>query len=292
MKNDVIAIITPVGNEIQSIDTMYQELQKIHWHLWITIIDSFCRDSSDVVLRELAKLDSRIVVLHTGRSTGVARAYIHGVKHAVKLNATKIIEFDIGHPVDLIPRFVECLDKFPLVVGTRFNGGEFVNVPFYRRVLSKLGTILSHVVLQLPFSDCTSGLQGFTNKVAEAMPFDQFKSTGHFYQTEFKFYCQFLPFMEIPFSYIGTESSIKISAVKESLDILFYLFKQSDRSILSGDYTPMSSDKKELLISIKNDLKHLVNNETYMIGYHLCNTLHRLLVRTIHLIDNELKELP
>lgn len=286
MKNDLIAIVTPIGNELESIMPMYQELQKISWHLWITVIDSFCQDGSDTVLRELSKHNPRIVVLHIGSGTGVARAYIRGVQRALELNATKIVEVDVGHPVNLIPEFIEALDQFPLVTGTRLKrGGGFINVKLRRRLLSKWGTALSHLMLQLPFSDCTSGLQGFSRQVAESMPFDQFQSTGHFYQTEFKFYCQSLPFMEIPFIYVGTESSVKTSAIRESLCILFRLSRQHRSTILKGDYTPMPNEREELLMSIKKDLQRLVGNETHIVSYHLQCVLHRVLVRVIRLIE-------
>jgi len=289
VKNDKIAIITPVGNENQSIMTMYKKLLKVHWHLWITVIDSFCQDGSDVKLLQLAKHDPRIIILHIGKGTGVANAYISGIQHAIKLDATKIIEVDIGHPVELIPHFTKLLDRVPLVVGTRFEGGKFINVSLKRKILSKGGTILARFILQLPFSDCTSGLQGFTNRVAKDIPFDQFQSTGHFYQTEFKFYCQYLPFVEVPFTYIGTKSSVKTSAVKESLRILFRLAKQSVRTILSGDYTPMSNNREELLVLIRDDLQRLVGNEKHIISYHLESILHRILARLIYLIEMDIE---
>ena len=188
MNHDIIAIVTPIGNEAATIDKTYKELMKVNWNFWITIIDSFCKDGSDIILKKLAQNDKRIIVLDIGRGNGVAKAYIEGIKHAIKINATKIIETDIGHPIYLIPEFIKYLDEVPFVVGTRFNGGKFINVPFKRKLLSKLGTMISHLVLQLPFSDCTSGFQGFTKEIAESIPFDKFKSTGHFYQTEFKFY--------------------------------------------------------------------------------------------------------
>lgn len=287
MTNDLIAIVTPIGNELAYLQEMYENLSKVHWHLWITVVDSFCQDGSDIAMLELAKSDSRIIVLHIGKGTGVANAYIRGVQHAITLDATKIIEVDVGHPVDLIPQFVKLLDQVPVVMGTRFNGGQFVNVFWRRKLLSKLGTAMAHFVLHLPFSDCTSGLQGFTNRVAIAMPFDKFQSTGHFYQTEFKFYCQYLPFIEVPFTYIGTKSSVKVSTIKESLCILFRLFRQSNDMILSGDYTPMSDDRKELLISIKEDLRRLSGNEIHIISYHLQSVLHRVFVQLIHLIEME-----
>lgn len=289
MNNDIIAIITPIGNEIESIHTMYEELQKVNWHLWIVVVDSFCKDGSDYALRKLAKQDPRIVVLHIGKGTGVAKAYIRGIQQAIQLGATKIIEVDVGHPVDLLPKFVEALDQFPLVVGTRLaEGGRFVNVKFRRKLLSKLGTTLSHALLELPFSDCTSGLQGFSCQVAKAIPFDKFQSTGHFYQTEFKFYCQRLPFKEIPFTYIGTESSVKISAIKESLRILSRLSKQSNDTILHGNFMPMSDEYEELLILIKEDLQQLVGSESHIVSYHLRYVLNRILVRSIYLIEKKI----
>ncbi len=291
MKNDLIAIVTPVANEQESILIMYKELQKVNWHLWIPVVDSFCTDGSDVELMKLAERDPRIFVLHIGKGTGVAKAYIRGVQRALELNATKIIEVDVGHPVNLIPKFIEALDQLPLVVGTRLGkGGKFVNVTLRRRLLSKYGTTLSHMILQLPFSDCTSGLQGFSRQVAEAIPFDRFLSTGHFYQTEFKFYCKLLPFREIPFTYISTKSSIKTSSIKESLCILWRLFRQSRYTVLLGDYTPVENEREKLLISIKKDLELLVGNESHVVSYHLQHILHRVLVRSIKFIENEVSD--
>lgn len=290
MKNDLVAIVTPIGNEKNSICEMYEALQKVHWHLWITVIDSFCQDGSDAILQNLARQDKRIVILQIGKGTGVAHAYIEGIQQALKLGATKMIEVDVGHPIDLIPKFVESLNQVPLVVGTRVNGGAFINVPFRRKLLSKLGTAMAHMVLQLPFSDCTSGLQGFTRQVAEMIPFNQFQSTGHFYQTEFKFYCRFLPFIEIPFGYMGTQSSIKTSAIKESLYILFRLSKRPNYNVQLEDYTPISNDRTELLRSIQDDLQRLAGNESQIISYHLRHILHRIFIRTIQLIEQEMEE--
>jgi len=293
MKNNIIAIVTPVGNEIESIEVMYDKLCETRpdtWHRWITVIDSSCQDGSEAILRKLAQYDSRIIVLHIGQSAGLAAAYIRGIQHAIKLNAAKIIEVDVGHPVHLIEKFVEALNNFPLVVGTRVKGGKFINVPLRRRLLSKIGTLLSHLVLQLPFTDCTSGLQGFTRQVAKAIPFEQFQSTGHFYQTEFKFYCQSLPFMEIPFIYVGTKSSIKILAIKESLYVLFYLLKQRRYLLLPGNYTPISDNNIELLTSIQQDLKQLIGNEKYIISHcKLQLVVNRIIARLVQLIEKELK---
>lgn len=300
MKDDLIAIITPVGNEIEYLTEMYEQLMvrvfsdyvascgyPTKW-LWIPVIDSYCTDGSDELLYRLAKTDERIMTINIGKCGGVARAYIAGIKHAISLGANKIIEVDVGHPVELIPDFISLLDQYPIVMGTR---NKFINVPWKRRILSKLGTIASHLVLHLPYSDCTSGLQGFTSKVAKAMPLDSFLSTGHFYQTEFKFYCQFLPFAEVPFTYIGNNSSIKTSAITESVKILLKLSRQSYRA-LQGDYTPMSNDTYELMSLIREDIHRLIGREMFICGPVIQDILHRLLVRIEGLLDKELKGTP
>src|SRR5690606_5703083 len=115
----------------------------------------------------------------------------------------KIIEMDVGHPINAINEIEVRLDHNDVVFASRFMpGGKFLTgVPFKRSLLSKLGTIASKIFLQLPFSDCTSGLQGFNKNVLQEIPLDSFISKGHIYQTEMKYYCRYLRYEEIPINY-------------------------------------------------------------------------------------------
>jgi hypothetical protein len=189
--------------------------------VWIVVVDSFCRDGTDDYLR--AKHDPFIKVHDIGKGCGVGVAYRRGIKHALSLGADHIIEVDVGHPVDKIPEFQYWLHQVPVVMGNRYakNGG-FIDTPLKRRFISKIGTWIAQLFLGLPYSDCTSGFQGFHSQVARNLP-DRFMSSGHFYQTEFKYYCKRIPFHEIGFVYVGNTSSISRKAIWESIRTLFSL---------------------------------------------------------------------
>jgi len=224
MKN-IMAIITPVGNEINNIEDFYNKIQKIlkDNFIWILIFDDYCVDGTyEWVLNNCNK---NIYPIYIGKGNGVARAYLEGYKYALKMEATKAIEVDIGHPVELLDSFVEALDRKPVVFGTRYGKGE-MNQPFYRKIISIAGTILSKLILKLPFSDCTSGFQGVRADILKKMDLDGFLSNGHFYQTEFKYYCKNMPFEEIPFSYTGGNSSIRLKDIVKSVILLFKMLRR------------------------------------------------------------------
>lgn len=221
-------IITPIGNEIHNIPAMYEQIKSLNDAelVWLVVYNDYCTDGTDRYLLQLN--EPFIKVLNMGANLGVAQAYLYGIREAITMHPQKIIEVDVGHPVDKIPEFQKLLDKVPVVMGKRT---VFVDTLFKRRLLSWIGNKVSKLYLGLPFSDCTSGFQGFTLKVAKNLPLNQFFSSGHFYQTEFKFYCQLLPFAEVPFTYTGGKSSLKMTSIWESIVILFKLPRFLNRLI-------------------------------------------------------------
>lgn len=223
-----IAIVTPIGNEIKTIEKYFNELfpvlDKYNAH-WICVFDSYCVDGTNLWLSNNKK--GNVSIININGTLGLAQAYIEGNKFAISTGAKKIIEVDIGHPVCLLPSFIYGLDRHPLVVGTRYRSGFSRGKLLSRRFISLSGTILSRLLLGLKFSDCTSGFQGFNDEVARKIPWDNFISTGYFYQTEFKFYCKNIPFEEIPFNYNGGDNRLRIREVVGSFMSLMRLINKN-----------------------------------------------------------------
>lgn len=288
MLESKIAIITPILNEQDAIPNVYNELTKIKFNFWICVLNDKTTDRSKSVLEQLSSSDGRIIIIDLGTNNTLAQAYINGIQEGIKQGADKFIELDIGHPVYLIPTFSELLDRYPIVFGTRYGQGQSINVRLGRKIISRLGTFLSRSLLQMPFSDCTSGFQGFTKDVALQLPLKDIMSTGHFYQTEFKFLCRLLPFTEVPFTYVGTKSSLKFSTLIESLRIFFKLIRDNRNISTKSDTVQLPSLKSELLQLIKNDLNQLIGKERFIVSLHLCDTLHQLLIKIDKLIEMEI----
>lgn len=224
-------IVMPVANEESTMEKVLTEVMELPYdNLYIyPVIDSYSKDRTEEIIREMEKKYDRIKLIFHKESKGVITCYLHGFKMALKDGAERIIEMDGGgsHQPCEIPQFIEKLDEgYECVWGSRFMpGGDITNQPLYRRILSGGGTWLANLVLGTKLKDMTSGFEAFTAEVLQSMDLDAFLSRGHMYQTEMRYYCRNRHAVEVPINYIGSNSSLKLKSVTEALKILFQLKK-------------------------------------------------------------------
>lgn len=111
--------------------------------------------------------------------------------------------------------------------GSRFiNGGSITESSFKRLVLSKVGTVLSNLLLGTRMYDMTSGYQGFHRNIVGRFLAFQLRSKAHFYQTELRYLLRFTRYAEIPIHYKAPSPRVSEKAIRNSIDVLLYYFKQ------------------------------------------------------------------
>lgn len=226
----------PVANEEATMEAVLSEILALPYdNLYIyPVIDAYSKDRTQEIIEKKAAEDPHVKLIYHKESKGVITCYLYGFKRALEDGAERIIEMDGGgsHLPSEIPRFIEKLDEgYDCVFGSRFiEGGGIQNQPLYRRFLSAGGTVLSNLVLGTKLKDMTSGFEGFQRKVLENMNLDAFLSRGHIYQTEMRYYCRNLRTVEVPISYVGSKSSLKLKSVTEAFYVLFHL-KQNEAKI-------------------------------------------------------------
>ena len=198
------------------------------------VIDSYSKDRTEEIIHKMEARYDRVKLIFHKESRGVITCYLYGFKQALLDGAERIIEMDGGgsHKPSEIPQFIERLDEgYDCVFGSRFmEGGGISNQPLYRRLLSSGGTILANLVLGTKLKDMTSGFEGFQREVLESMNLDAILSRGHMYQTEMRYYCRNLNTIEVPITYVGSKSSIKLKSVTEALRLLF-LLKKNEKNV-------------------------------------------------------------
>ncbi len=232
-------IVMPVANEEETMESVLESIMALPYDkLYVyPVIDSYSKDRTEEIIRSLEKKYDRIKLIFYKESKGVITCYLYGFKMALLDGAERIIEMDGGgsHLPAEIPRFIEKLDEgYDCVFGSRFiEGGGIYNQPLYRRFLSSGGTVLSNMVLGTRLKDMTSGFEGFQREVLENMDLDAFMSRGHMYQTEMRYYCRNLNTIEVPITYAGSKSSIKLKSVTEALRLLFKL-KNNEKYVMIG----------------------------------------------------------
>ena len=225
-----IIIVMPVANEEKTMANILDRILSLPYeNLYVyPILDRHSCDSTETIVDEYEiKTMHRVHKVFYAESTGIASCILKGYDEAIKNNADYIIEMDAGgsHAPEAIPRFIDMLDQgYACVWGSRFiDGGMDDNMPWYRRLLSRGGTILANFVLGTNLKDMTSGFEAFQADVLRGFELSKFLSKGHMYNTEIRYYCRNCKSIENPIHYVGGSSSLKIKTVFRALVILFKL---------------------------------------------------------------------
>ena len=150
MKN--IAIVTPVFNERENIESLFLAVNKIfskienykYTHLFI---DNASTDGSEELLIQLADKFSNVKVIINARNFGYVRSSFYGLI-SLDADATILLACDFQEPPELINQFIDEWEKGHLVVGgIKVESEESKIKRFLRTAYYKLVNSLSDVEL-------------------------------------------------------------------------------------------------------------------------------------------------
>jgi dolichol-phosphate mannosyltransferase len=223
-----------MANEAKDFEPFIKELTTILDRLTggtvYFIIDRVSVDNTLELCQALSGKDSRFKTIWAPENKNVVDAYLRGYQEAFNNGHIIIIEMDAGmsHDPKAIPMFLRVLNEGnTCAFGSRFiNGGSMGDSPFKRRMLSKIGTILSNLLLGTRMYDMTSGYQGFHRDVVGKLLNYKLHSRAHFYQTEIRYLLSRQRFAEIPIHYQAPSPTVSQKAIYNSLYVLFYYFIQ------------------------------------------------------------------
>ncbi|MBI5641849.1 MAG: polyprenol monophosphomannose synthase [Deltaproteobacteria bacterium] len=185
-----IIVIIPTYNEAENIRILVPKILGLGKEFHVLVVDDNSPDRTADVARSLRKDDSRVMLLERPGKMGLGSAYIAGFKYALKEKADYIFEMDADHSHDYkdLPRFLEKMNEFDMVIGSRYaNGISVVNWPLPRLLLSYFGNVYARLVTGLRTFDNTAGFKCFKRKVLESIDLDRIHSNGYAFQIEMNF---------------------------------------------------------------------------------------------------------
>ncbi len=232
--NNNWALVIPMANEEKEFAVFTEELKKVFNRLQsgraYFVVDNASKDNTLSLCQNLSKNDSRFETVWAPENKNVVDAYIRGYLEAYQNKHEFIIEMDAGmsHDPKSIPMFLRVLNEGnECAFGSRFiNGGSMGDSPFFRRTLSKIGTVLANILLGTNLYDMTSGYQGFHSSVVGELLNYRLLSKAHFYQTEVRYLLRKKRFAEVPIHYQAPSPSVSKNAIFNSLTVLKYYFFQ------------------------------------------------------------------
>ncbi|MFI5220142.1 MAG: glycosyltransferase family 2 protein [Bacteroidia bacterium] len=226
------ALVIPMANEEKEFhpfaDEIIKMLDRLESGRVYFVVDSVSKDRTLEICRELSAKDARFTTIWAPENKNVVDAYLRGYKEALKNGHDIMIEMDAGlsHDPRAIPMFLRTLNEGnECAFGSRFiNGGSIFKSTFKRTFLSKIGTILSNILLGTKLHDMTSGYQGFHANVVRQFVNYPLLSKAHFYQTELRYLLRKKRCREIPIHYRAPSPSVSKKAVTNSINVLWHYF--------------------------------------------------------------------
>ncbi len=224
------ALVVPMANEGPDFAPFIKEmtaiLDKLACGTVYFVVDKASQDNTLDLCQALSAQDSRFVTLWTPNNKHVVDAYMAGYRAALNQGHEFIIEMDAGlsHDPRAVPMFLRVLNEGnECAFGSRFlNGGSIYKSTWKRTLLSKLGTILSNMLLGTQLYDATSGYQGFHADIVRKFAHYPLRSKAHFYQTELRYLLRKTRFIEVPIHYRAPSPSVSHNALRNSVQVLGY----------------------------------------------------------------------
>jgi dolichol-phosphate mannosyltransferase len=226
------AVVIPMANEGPDFTPFVKELCAILDVLAsgtvYFVVDKASQDNTLTLCQALSAKDSRFITLWVPTNTHVVDAYMAGYREALKQQHDFIIEMDAGlsHDPRALPMFLRVLNEGnECAFGSRFlNGGSIYQSTWKRTLLSKVGTLLSNILLGTKLYDATSGYQGFHADIVRKFTDYPLLSKAHFYQTELRYLLRKTRFVEVPIHYRAPSPSVSDKALRNSVQVLGHYF--------------------------------------------------------------------
>jgi hypothetical protein len=101
-----------------------------------------------------------------------------------------VIQFDadLSHPPELLPKIIDALQTWPVVIGSRYvAGGGSQNWDLRRKCLSYGANVYARLLTGVPVHDMTAGFVGYQAAILRKIDLAQIRSEGYAFLMEMKF---------------------------------------------------------------------------------------------------------
>lgn len=188
MKTTVVIPTYNEANNLRAISTALLNLPIAE--LDVLIVDDESPDGTGALADELAReFAPRFQVLHRPAKSGLGTAYVHGFTLAMQNGADYIVQMDadFSHSPDYLPQFLTRIDKYDVVVGSRYVPGGRLDErwSFGRYLLSWwANSVYVRLILGLKARDATAGFKLWRRGALEKINLARVRANGYIFQVE------------------------------------------------------------------------------------------------------------
>jgi dolichol-phosphate mannosyltransferase len=214
------------GNLEQLVRATAAQLEQTAPGDWrVLVVDDASPDGTGRIADRLAAELDAVEVLHRSGKQGLGKAYLAGFRHALAGGADQVIvmDADFSHDPRHLPAIVAAARSSDLVLGSRYvAGGEIVDWPPLRRLLSRFGSLYARMILGVKVNDLTTGFRLVGRRVLETVEPSTLRSQGYVFNIELTYRALLAGFTvaEVPICFrdrLAGESKMSLPIAFEAL---------------------------------------------------------------------------
>jgi dolichol-phosphate mannosyltransferase len=210
-------VVVPTYNERGNLPILVDALMQLPG-LRLLVVDDQSPDGTGDVADALAREHTgRIDVIHRSGRRGLGRAYVDGFRKAIAepVDVVCQMDADLSHDPRHLPDLIAAARDADVVIGSRYvPGGQIVNWPKRREILSRFANVYVRAITRLKTHDCTAGYRCWRRGTLARLPLDRFISNGYSFQIETLFSAAHLGcrIVEVPITFVERrEGQSKVS---------------------------------------------------------------------------------
>ena len=182
-------VVLPTYEERENLEPMVTAILAALPEASLLVVDDASPDGTGKLADTIAAREPRVSVLHRAGKEGLGVAYRDGFRWVLERADTRAVvqmDADFSHDPATLPRVLAPLmGNADLVLGTRYMaGGSTVGWPWYRKLISRGGTVFARTVLLLPYRDLTGGFKAWRRELIDAIRLRETAGSGYGFQIE------------------------------------------------------------------------------------------------------------
>jgi dolichol-phosphate mannosyltransferase len=180
-------VVIPTYDEAENIVEVLTRLRSAAPQVDALVVDDGSPDGTGELADGVAAGDAQVAVLHRDAKSGLGAAYRAGFRWGLEHGYDQLLEMDadLSHDPAAVPLLLRALEGADLVIGSRYvPGGQVVDWPRQRLLLSRGGNRYVRLATGLPVADATSGFRAFRRPVIEHLDLAGVHSEGYCFQID------------------------------------------------------------------------------------------------------------
>lgn len=182
-----VLVIIPTYNERENLPTILERVLISVPTAHVLVVDDGSPDGTGDIADKLAAGDDRVEVLHRTAKAGLGAAYVAAFRKGLAAGYDVLVEMDAdgSHAPEQLPRLLEAVGHSDLVLGSRWvPGGQVINWPKSREVLSRGGNLYTRLALGINLHDATGGYRAYRRNVLQTIDLSAISSQGYCFQVD------------------------------------------------------------------------------------------------------------